>query len=31
VLADHDVRAWVAGEVAHGTGQVRLAGSYAGW
>ncbi|WP_432477689.1 phosphoribosylformylglycinamidine cyclo-ligase [Nocardioides sp. GXQ0305] len=31
VLADHDVRAWVAGEVAHGTGQVRLTGSYAGW
>jgi phosphoribosylformylglycinamidine cyclo-ligase len=31
VLADHDVRAWVAGEVTAGTGEVRLTGSYAGW
>jgi len=31
VLADHDVRAWVAGEVTAGSGEVRLTGSYAGW
>jgi phosphoribosylformylglycinamidine cyclo-ligase len=31
VLGDHDVHAWVAGEVSAGTGRVRLTGSYAGW
>jgi phosphoribosylformylglycinamidine cyclo-ligase len=31
VLAEHDVRAWVAGEVTEGTGEVRMTGSYAGW
>ena len=31
VLAEHDVHAWVAGEVTSGTGEVRLTGSYAGW
>jgi phosphoribosylformylglycinamidine cyclo-ligase len=31
VLAEHDVQAWVVGEVTAGTGEVRLTGSYAGW
>ena len=31
VLAEHDVHAWVAGEVTAGSGEVRLTGSYAGW
>ena len=31
VLAEHGIRAWVAGEVGPGTGTVSLSGSYAGW
>ncbi len=31
VLAEHGIRAWVAGEVGPGTGTVSLTGSYAGW
>jgi hypothetical protein len=30
VLGEHGIRAWVAGEVADGTGSVSLTGSYAG-
>jgi len=31
VLAGHEVRAWVAGEVTAGGGEVRLVGSHPGW
>jgi len=31
VLGDHDVDAWVAGEVTAGSGEVRLTGSHPGW
>ena len=31
VLSQHEVRAWVAGEVTSGGGEVRLTGSYPGW